>query len=98
MPLFTASTRHLYRILLVCLVYWNASVHGQPAEAAVQLDIAKPKLDFLKQPQHSPRPLGLARCNSRSTPMCIRWWTLWLAAEPDRTMLCRELRQWRLRW
>jgi hypothetical protein len=47
MPLFTASTRHLYRVLLICLVCWNVSAHGQPAEAALQLEIVKPKLDFL---------------------------------------------------
>src|ERR1700730_2550111 len=47
MPLFTASTRHLYRVLLVCLVCWNVSAHGQSAEAALQPEIVKPKLDFL---------------------------------------------------
>src|SRR5438045_3273342 len=51
MPLVTASTRHLYGVLLVCLVHWNVSVHGQSAEAAVHPEIVKPRLDYLKQPQ-----------------------------------------------
>ena len=79
MPLFTASTRHLYRVLLVCLIHWNVSVHGQWAEAAVHPEIVKLKLDFLKGPLLIRRndipkvsSLGLSRCGSRSTSLCTR--------------------------
>jgi hypothetical protein len=88
--------------LLVRLIHWNVSVHGQSAEATVQPEIVKLKLDFLKEPQLIRRD-DIPKSPPWVYPDTVQDpppWTLWLGVELDRTMLCREVRRnvhWRLR-
>src|SRR5947209_698710 len=106
MPLATVSTRYLYGVLLVCLVHWDCccawpvSRSGSAARNR-ETQARLPKTAAADSPRRHSKvsSLGLSRRGSRSTSLCARRRTLWLGAELDRAMLCREVCRnihWRL--